>query len=54
MKILILPFNRWTRHRVVAGSFVCGEKPGKSRVFKALRDFLLIIKVAESRGNTVK
>ena len=29
MKILILPFNRWTRHRVVAGSFVCARKGGK-------------------------
>ena len=29
MKILILPFNRWTRHRVVAGSFVCGKNKGK-------------------------
>ena len=28
MKILILPFNRWTRHRVVAGSFVCAGKGG--------------------------
>lgn len=30
MKILILPFNRWTRHHMVAGSFVCGKIGGKT------------------------
>jgi len=38
MKILILPFNRWTRHRVVAGSFVCGKK---SRAMKHFHSLLL-------------